>query len=145
VVTETNWLRIPAETQVESRSTWTIAINENQYLLGATVILLNRPCEAVAELTAAEWMDLHTQLRRLQRALDDLLHPDQYDHAFLTSRTHQVYLDVVPRYRSSRSWAGERFDDPDYGEVFQVRERRLPVAALQDLRDAVRARLPAVV
>ncbi|HLM62889.1 MAG TPA: hypothetical protein VK306_01205 [Acidimicrobiales bacterium] len=144
-MTQTNWLRVRPEAHVESRSTWTIAINENQYLLGATVILLNRPCEAVADLTAAEWMDLHAQLRRVQRALDDLLRPDQYDHAFLTSRSHQVYLDVVPRYRGSRSWAGELFQDPHFGDVFRVEDRRLSGPALQDLRDAVRARLPAVV
>jgi diadenosine tetraphosphate (Ap4A) HIT family hydrolase len=144
-VTETRWLRLPPDTQVEARTTWTIAINENQYLLGASVILLNRPCGSVSGLTAAEWMDLHTQMRRVQRALDDLLAPDQYDFAFFTNLAHQVVLDVIPRYRGVRSWGGERFEDPRWGQVTVPEKRRLDPAALRDLRDAVRDRLPAVV
>jgi diadenosine tetraphosphate (Ap4A) HIT family hydrolase len=144
-VTETRWLRLPPDTQVEVRTTWTIAINENQYLLGASVILLNRPCGSVGGITAAEWMDLHTQMRRVQKALDDLLAPDQYDFAFFTNLAHQVMLDVIPRYQGVRSWGGERFEDPRWGQVTVPSERRIDGAALRDLRDAVRERLPAVV
>jgi diadenosine tetraphosphate (Ap4A) HIT family hydrolase len=144
-VTETRWLRIPQDTHVEARATWTIAVNENQYLLGACVILLNRPCGSVSKLTAAEWMDLHTQMQRAQRALDDLLAPDQYDFAFFTNLAHQVVLDVLPRYQGVRSWGGEKFTDPDWGVIAAPGRRAMAPAALRDLRDAIRDRLPAVV
>jgi diadenosine tetraphosphate (Ap4A) HIT family hydrolase len=144
-VTETRWLRIPQDTYVDARTTWTIAVNENQHLLGACVILLNRPCEAVAKLTAAEWMDLHTQLQRAQRAVDDLLAPDQYDVGFFANNTRQVSLDVLPRYRGVRSWGGEKFGDPAWGSVARLEQRSMEPAALRDLRDAIRDRLPAVV
>jgi diadenosine tetraphosphate (Ap4A) HIT family hydrolase len=144
-VTDTRWLRIPADTQIEARTTWTIAVNENQHLLGACVILLNRPCGSVAALNAAEWMDLHTQMQRVQKALDDLLAPDQYDFAFFTNLAHQVLLDVIPRYQGVRSWGGERFEDERWGEVAVPAERKVDPAALRDLRDALRERLPTVV
>lgn len=144
-MTETRWLRIPQDTHVEARTTWTIAVNENQHLLGACVILLNRPCWSVSALTAAEWMDLHTQMQRAQRALDDLLAPDQYDFAFFANLAHQVALDVLPRYEGVRSWGGEKFSDPDFGTAATAAERRMEPAALRDLRDAIRDRLPAVV
>ncbi len=144
-MTETRWLRIPQDTQVEARTTWTIAVNENQHLLGSCLILLNRPCPLVSKLNAAEWMDLHTQMQRVQRAVDDLLVPDQYDFAFFTNLAHQVVLDVLPRYRGVRSWGGERFADADWGAAAAIERRSMEPAALRDLRDAIRDRLPAVV
>ena len=141
------WLRIPPEAEVEARTTWTIAVGSDQQQLGSAVILLNRPCESVADLTAAEWMDLHTHLQRVHRALDQLLSPDTYDHAFHMSRSHQVYMEVVPRYRTPRHWLGETFEDTgtDDTNADADAERPLEATALRELRDAIRDRLPAVV
>ena len=141
------WLRIPPEAEVEARTTWTIAVGSDQQQLGSAVILLNRPCESVADLTAAEWMDLHTHLQRVHRALDQLLSPDTYDHAFHMSRSHQVYMEVVPRYRTPRHWLGETFEDTgtDDTNADVDAERPLEATALRELRDAIRDRLPAVV
>jgi diadenosine tetraphosphate (Ap4A) HIT family hydrolase len=139
------WFRIPPEAQVEARTTWTIAVSTDQHRLGTAVILLNRPCDSLAELTAAEWMDLHTHLQRLHRALDQLLSPDTYDHAFHMSPSHQVYMQVVPRYRSRRTWLGEIFEDTNEDEKVAPDQRPLETAALQELRDAIRDHLPAVV
>jgi diadenosine tetraphosphate (Ap4A) HIT family hydrolase len=144
------WLRIRPEAEVEARTTWTIAIGDNQQQLGSVVILLNRPCDSVADLTAAEWMDLHTHLQRVHRALDALLRPDRYDHGFHMSGSHQVYMQVIPRYRTSRTWQGETFEDTRWGEAavpdaVVAEERPLGPAAVQDLRDAIRDKMPAVV
>ena len=124
---------------------WTIAVGSDQQQLGSVVILLNRPCESVAELTAAEWMDLHTHLQRVHRALDQLLSPDTYDHAFHMSRSHQVYMEVVPRYRSPRHWLGETFEDSGSADTEAPGERSLEATALRELRHAIRDRMPAVV
>ncbi len=143
-----SWLRIPPEAEVEARSTWTIAVGADQQQLGSAVILLNRPCESVADLTAAEWMDLHTHLQRVHKALDQLLSPDTYDHAFHMSRSHQVFMEVVPRYRSPRHWLGQTFEDSrrdEDDEANGTTERPLETAALRELRDAIRDRMPAVV
>jgi diadenosine tetraphosphate (Ap4A) HIT family hydrolase len=139
------WLRIPPEAEVEARTTWTIAVGSDQQHLGSAVILLNRPCESVADLTAAEWMDLHTHLQRVHRALDQLLSPDTYDHAFRMSRSHQVYMEVLPRYRAPRHWLGETFEDSGSDDAEATAERPLDAEALRELRDAIRDRLPAVV
>jgi diadenosine tetraphosphate (Ap4A) HIT family hydrolase len=143
-----SWLRIPPEAEVEARSTWTIAVGSDQQQLGSAVILLNRPCESVADLTAAEWMDLHTHLQRVHKALDKLLSPDTYDHAFHMSRSHQVFMEVVPRYRSPRQWLGQTFEDSRRDELDEANgaaERPLETDALRELRDAIRDRMPVVV
>jgi len=71
---------------VEGGPTWTIAVNLNQNLLGKTMIVLNRRCRSVTDLTPAEWTDLHAQIRRLRVALHSLFEPDQYNYAFLMNR-----------------------------------------------------------
>jgi diadenosine tetraphosphate (Ap4A) HIT family hydrolase len=143
--TSTTWLRIPDETQIEVRPAWTLAVNRNQFLLGTSVILLNRPGGSVAALTAAEWMDLHTELQRLERALDDLFAPDAYHHAFLGELDRQVLVNVVPRYRTARTWQGRRFEDERWGRMFLPEDRPMAPHDLAELRDAIRDRLPLVV
>jgi hypothetical protein len=90
-------------------------------------------------------MDLHTHLQRTHRALDQLLNPDTYDHAFHMSRSHQVYMEVVPRYRTARHWLGETFEDSGSADTEAPGERSLEATALRELRDAIRDRMPAVV
>src|SRR5215469_18818072 len=68
---------------VERGDLWTIAVNRNQDLLGKTMIVLNRACEAVTDLEQEEWLDLHRQIGRLVEVLDVLFHPDLYNFAFL--------------------------------------------------------------
>ena len=83
------------ETVVEAGPTWTIAVNMNQNLLGKTVVVLNRPCPSVTDLTIAEWTDLHTQIKRMRAALDSLFEPDLYNYAFLMNVDRQVHLHVL--------------------------------------------------
>jgi diadenosine tetraphosphate (Ap4A) HIT family hydrolase len=141
-VTSPGWGSARAETVVEAGPTWTIAVNLNQNLLGKTIVILNRRCQSVTDLTSAEWTDLHAQLRRLRVALDILFEPDQYNYAFLMNVDRQVHLHVVPRYKAIRTWFDHQFDDPHWGEVFGPEQRVLEPNELARLRDQIRARLP---
>lgn len=144
-MSDNHWMRIPPETEVESGMTWTIAVSAEQRSLGAVFVLLNRPCESLAALTTAEWMDLHSHIQRVGHALNDLFTPFSYEHVFLRHGVRQMYMEVVPRYRSPRTWRGETFEDD--GQVPRSDRQRQPLSeeALAELRDAIRARLPNVV
>jgi diadenosine tetraphosphate (Ap4A) HIT family hydrolase len=132
---------LDAATVVERGGRWTIAVNRNQNLLGKTMLVLERPCESVADLTDDEWHDVHRQLRRACRALDELFQPDLYNHAFLMNQDRQVHLHIVPRYRSSRDWDGETFTDEHWGTLFGTEQRIMPGAQLARLTTAIRAHL----
>jgi diadenosine tetraphosphate (Ap4A) HIT family hydrolase len=129
------------ESLVERGDLWTIAVNRNQDLLGKTMIVLNRACEAVTELEQKEWLDLHRQIRRLVEVLDVLFHPDLYNFAFLMNQTRQVHLHVVPRYLEPRTWEGDSFSDSHWGAVFGPEQRVLERGQIETLRDAIRSRL----
>ena len=122
-------LTLTPGTVVEEGPLWTVAVNHNQDLLGKTMVILNRPCEAVVEVDPTEWSALQAELRRLVPALTALFVPDQFNFAFLMNQNAQVHLHVIPRYASAREWCGLRFEDGRWGSAFgyeQSRSARTP-------------------
>jgi len=85
---------------------WTIAVNRNQNLLGKTMLVLNRPCTSVVEVTSEEWMVLHDRLRVLVPTLTALFRPDQFNLAFLMNQDAHVHLHIIPAYAAFREWNG---------------------------------------
>ena len=126
---------------VERGELWTLAMNLNQNLLGKCVLVLNRHCESVAELTAAEWADLHPQIRRTTKALDGLFQPELYNLAFLMNQDAHVHLHVVPRYSAPREWQGEVYTDPHHGSLFGTEQRRASGDVLRSLAEVLRQAL----
>ncbi len=126
---------------VERGKLWTFAVNRNQNLLGKSVLVLNRHCERVSDLTAEEWADLHRHIARVTAALDDLFAPDGYNFAFLMNLDAHVHLHAVPRYASLREWRGETYSDPYYGSLFGTEERLVTEETLRALADAAKGRL----
>lgn len=126
-------------TVVEETPVWMVVVNQNQNLLGKTMLVLRRPCTAVALLTPEEWMSLHVEIRRLVTALDVVFHPDQFNLAFLMNEDAQVHLHVIPRYASPRHWNGHRFKDPHWGRAFGHEQRLLELDDLQQMAREIAA------
>ncbi len=101
-------------------STWRIVLDRNQNLLGKCLIATCRHIEVVPVLSDAEWQDLHRQLARTTRALEAAFQPDHFNYAFLQNQDRHVHLHVIPRYASARTFAGRRFEDPDYPDHYAV-------------------------
>jgi diadenosine tetraphosphate (Ap4A) HIT family hydrolase len=127
-----------ARWQVWARRNWSLYLNHNQNLLGKVMLVLNRHCESVLELTADEWSQLRDEVREAQLALDRLFRPDQYNLMFLMNLDHHVHLHVVPRYRTARSYGGQAFDDPDFGSLATTPARRMTDEWLSGLVSALR-------
>lgn len=116
------------ESVVEEGADWLLAVNRNQNLLGKTMLVLRRPCSAVADVDAAEWTSLHAELARVTRALQQLFRLDQMNYAFLMNMDAQVHLHVIPRYAAPRMWSGDEFTDPNWGSAFGHEQRPLEPA-----------------
>ena len=134
-------LTLSPETVVQERPAWTIAVNRNQDLLGKTMLVLQRTCEAVHEINEEEWKLLRVEIRRLVPAIKRLFQPDQFNFAFLMNLDAQVHLHVVPRYVSPRRWHGREFTDANWGRAFGHEQRILDRDDLQHLADEIRAEL----
>jgi diadenosine tetraphosphate (Ap4A) HIT family hydrolase len=135
-------LSLLPESVIEERPSWTLAVNRNQDLLGKTMLVLRRHCDAVIDIAPHEWALLREELRRIVPALNRLFHPDQFNFAFLMNLDSQIHLHVVPRYRFSRRWHGRTFTDQHWGEAFGREQRALPSAELRLLANEIRSHLP---
>lgn len=134
-------LALMPETVVRQGPLWTVAVNTNQDLLGKTMIVLERPCTAVAELSPAEWAELHFQINDVWEALTALFAPDQVNLAFLMNQDAQVHLHVIPRYRTDRTWSGLTFSDAHWGASFGHEQRPLPEGLLASLAREIQTQL----
>ena len=131
-----------AGTVVDSRGDWSLVLNRNQNLLGKLMLVLRRDCEDVLSLTLAEWIGLHSEIRRASIALDSLFSPDLFNYAFLMNADSQVHLHVLPRYSQPRAWGSLTFDDPHFGEAAGPEVSVLDTATLTELANVIRAALP---
>jgi diadenosine tetraphosphate (Ap4A) HIT family hydrolase len=75
-------LSLLPESVIEERPCWTLAVNRKPGLLGKTMLVLQRHCDAVIDIAPDEWALLRDELRRIVPALDRLFHPDQFNFAF---------------------------------------------------------------
>jgi len=99
---------------------WQLVLNRNQNLLGKCFLALRRHLEAVPELSAAEWADLHGRLAQATRVLTAAFQPDHFSYAFLQNRDRHIHLHVIPRYGGPRLFAGVTFADPDFPAHYAV-------------------------
>lgn len=134
-------LALVPETVIEVGPAWTLAVNTNQDLLGKTMVVLNRPCEAVVDLSGQEWVALHQELRRVVAAMTSLFAPDQFNFSFLMNQDAQVHLHVLPRYAGPRRWRERLFEDPGWGGAPAPVQNHLPAASLALLAEELRASL----
>ena len=125
---------------LDETALWQVWLNVNQNLLGKLVIVLKRHEEQVARLSAAEWVELHTQVQRTTERLRRAFAPDHFNYAFLQNQDRHVHLHVIPRYAAPREVSGVVFDDPDYPDHYAVpgRERRVSAAVLDALAELLK-------
>lgn len=118
---------------------WRLVLNLNQDLLGKCFLALRRHLEAVPELTAEEWQELHGQIRLATAALVVCFAPDHVNYVFLQNQDRHVHLHVVPRYAGERRLAGIGFDDPGYPGHYRLDDP--PRLLEREARDEVVRRL----
>ncbi len=100
---------------------WTVLVHNNQGYLGRSVVWCNR--EAAEELTDAteeEREELFLILADLKKALEQAFSPDVLNYAFLGNATKHLHCHVVPRYKETREFAGQKFEDRRWGHNYDT-------------------------
>jgi diadenosine tetraphosphate (Ap4A) HIT family hydrolase len=101
---------------------WKVILLEEQRLLGRSVVVLKRPCGDVAELDMQEIADLFMVMRKMQFLIAKTFGARMFNWACNMNNAYQedppkpqMHWHCLPRYDRSVSFAGEIFEDANFG------------------------------
>lgn len=103
--------------EIWSGSSWIWQLHENQSYLGRCVLRLRRVSEgSLTDLLTGEWLDLHHDMKLLEKYLQRRFSPDRMNYAQLGNEYPRLHIHAVPRYASPRNHRGVQFVDRNWGQ-----------------------------
>ena len=90
---------------------WTVLVRKAQPTLGALVLAANRNFISGAELSADELREFPEVVGRLEGALSAAFQFDKINYLLLMMKDRLYHFHVLPRYESSRHFAGVEWKD----------------------------------
>ncbi len=103
---------------------WTVLLNDNQATIGRVYFSLNRHETDLTALSTAEQGDLFKCLSAAKDALAILFEPDHTNFVFHMNLVGHVHAHLYPRYKLSREFGGETFEDLHFGGHYDPKETR---------------------
>ncbi|MCH9631093.1 MAG: hypothetical protein S4CHLAM37_11060 [Chlamydiia bacterium] len=104
---------------------WKITYWKNQAYLGRSLITSQRHFGSYEEMTDEEAKEYREILKVYLPALKKSFASTHFNVAYLMNQAYReknpdphFHWHIIPRYNSKRYFAGERFEDPDYGNSF---------------------------
>ncbi|MBL8396751.1 MAG: HIT family protein [Candidatus Accumulibacter sp.] len=127
------------ELMVFNTPAWSWSVRPSQPTLGASVISLNRHAASFSEVSAAEMSELAEVVARLETALKTAFAYDRINYLMLMMVDHQVHFHVIPRYETSRQFAGLEWGDSGWPSFPALADCQHQEATLPLIRDALKA------
>lgn len=120
-----------AELTICRYDSWTWSLRPVQCTLGASVLSLNRPCEAWGEVTAAENAELASIVADMEARLRTLFAYEKINYLMLMMVDPHVHFHVVPRYSQPKSVYGIEWLDPGWPKPPELSSGPSDAAVLQ--------------
>ena len=119
---------------VSTSAFWTWSVRPVQCTLGASVLSLNRPCEAWGQVTAGENAELASVVAGIERRLSAAYSYDKINYLMLMMVDPQVHFHVIPRYESSRERYGLTWKDGAWPKPPDLASSVNDAAVLEQIR-----------
>jgi diadenosine tetraphosphate (Ap4A) HIT family hydrolase len=126
---------------------WKVVLSEDQAYLGRCMIALKRDSGELSDLTSDEWTDFHDNIvKKLESAFKKAFNATMFNWTCLMNNAYQaenpephVHWHFRPRYKHEVEFAGQQFQDPDFGSHYN-RERKNHVSKdlLKKISDEVK-------
>ena len=120
---EKKWLLI-------KNSNWSVYLSDEQDYIGRCILVLNRHCGCLSELTDDEWMDLKRIINRLEHCFKTVLGAELCNWSCLLNSFYKkpvpnphLHLHVRPRYKNPVSLNGMQYIDEEFGHHYNPRKR----------------------
>jgi diadenosine tetraphosphate (Ap4A) HIT family hydrolase len=128
---------------------WIIILSKDQAYLGRCLVVLKRKCGDLAELTPEELSDFLEVVRKLENAFRKSFDATMFNWTCLMNNAYQesppnpqVHWHFRPRYNHKVEFAGEVFEDTEFGNHYaRGTNRKLTEKIRRSIVEKVRASL----
>lgn len=103
---------------------------DEQDYIGRCILVLDRHCGCLSELTDDEWMDLKHIISRLENCFKTVLGAEPCNWSCLLNNFYKkpapnphLHLHVRPRYKNPVSLNGVQYADEEFGHHYNPRKR----------------------
>ncbi|MDP3882311.1 MAG: HIT family protein [Nanoarchaeota archaeon] len=127
--------------QIHEGDNWEVFLHENQYFLGRVYLWAKRTdASDLMDMTQAEQQEFFDLGSRVKEALTSLFQPDLFNYAALSNNSPHLHVHFIPRYKTSREFAGQEFKDERWGKNYAPYDYDFKISEdkLLQVRDAIR-------
>ncbi len=128
---------------------WKVYLAVQQGYLGQCILVLNRHCGDLADLTDEEWLDFSRLVKRLEVTVRSVFEATMFNWACLMNNAYKsappnphVHWHMRPRYDHPVDFDGIQFQDGEFAHHYDNRKSPVvPAPTLQALAAALREHL----
>jgi len=96
---------------------WTVYLHSNQCYLGRCIIWCDRKdSHDLTDATAEEITEFSQIIKDIKIAIEKSFNPDWINYSFLGNTDKHLHCIMVPRYRNSKEFLGQTFEDSRYNK-----------------------------
>jgi len=110
---------------------WKVVIASDQAYLGRCYVILKRHCGDLAELENSEWSDFIEIVKKIESALKKSFNATMFNWICLMNNAYKndspnphVHWHLRPRYNHKVEFAGEVFEDPEFGHHYSKKRKQ---------------------
>ncbi|MGL4759066.1 MAG: hypothetical protein ACRCXZ_07030 [Patescibacteria group bacterium] len=119
---------------------WTLSLLWRQYYLGSSMLILNRQCDSLAELTLLELIDMQDCFRIQEVVSKVAFGASMFNYSCLMNHGYRcnppkpwVHWWIRPRYNTIVEFEGVEFEDEQFGSFYDREgEQNLPIKMFDD-------------
>jgi len=132
------------DTLIAEYDHWVVLLRPSQLTLGALILAAKSEATAFGGLDVAAYAELAKVTADIEAALRAAVRFERINYLMLMMVDPHVHLHVLPRYETSRAFAGVRVDDSGWpGPPNLAASGSLTADERDALRDAIKAVWPA--
>ena len=120
---------------------WKWSLRPAQCTIGAGILSLKRPAEAMSDLTEEEGADLIVIVKAIESTLKSAFSPDKMNYLMLMMVDLHVHYHVIPRYSKDIEFGGDTFKDVSWPKPSNLFAESLDESVLVNLRDYLKSSL----
>lgn len=128
---------------------WTVKLFPDQAYLGRCIILSNRDCGELSNLTSEEFSDFYEIVKKLENGLKKAFNATMFNWTCLMNNAYKqenpqphVHWHFRPRYKEKVEFENEVFEDTEFAHHYdRARRKIISSELLKKIADKIREKL----